>query len=130
MRDFIFDAIEELLEQPINRNLNESEILNFRITYKEAKGKSKVIIQEKNFPYLLPHFVLELDERGIFKGYYKFSSLNNHPVPHKPFLRFFYKTDKFKFLRTIQQFKNDISIYYSNGPKLENQSLEEFFLEL
>ncbi|MEO0224062.1 MAG: AAA family ATPase [candidate division WOR-3 bacterium] len=127
MRDIIFDALEELLEQPINKKLDESEILNFRITYKEVKGKSKVIIQEKNFPYLLPHFVLEVDERRIFKGYYKFSSLNNHPVPYKPFLRFFYKTDKFKFLRTIQQFKNDISIYYSNGPRLENQSLEEFF---
>ena len=127
MRDVIFSALEELLEQPVNRKLDEFEILNFRITYKETKGKSKVIIQEKNFPHLLPHFILELDERGIFKGYYKFSSLNNHPVPYKPFLRFFYKTDKFKFLRTIQQFKNDIFIYYSNGPKLENQSLEEFF---
>ncbi|MEO0143713.1 MAG: AAA family ATPase [candidate division WOR-3 bacterium] len=127
MRELIFNALEELLEQPINNKLDEVEVLNYRIFYRISKNKHKLILQDKQYPHIMPLFILELDERGIFKAYYKFSDLRNSPVPYKPFLRYIYKVDKFKFLRTIQPFKDEIRIYYLNGSKLNNESLEQFF---
>ncbi|MEO0202685.1 MAG: AAA family ATPase [candidate division WOR-3 bacterium] len=126
MRELIFSVLEELLEQPINNKLDESETLNYKILYKPSKNKERIILQDIQYPHLLPLFVLELDERGIFRGFYKFSDLRNRPVPYKPFLRYIYKLDKFKLVRTIQPFKNEIFIYYPNGPKFDNENLELF----
>ncbi len=127
MREIVFSALEELLEQPLSSNLDEIELLNYKILYKPSKNKFRIVLQDRQYPHLLPMFVLELDERGIFRGYYKFSDLKNSPVPYKPFLRYIYKLDRFRFLRTFQPFKDELLIYYLNGSRLENENLEEFF---
>ncbi|MCS7245047.1 MAG: AAA family ATPase [candidate division WOR-3 bacterium] len=127
MRERIFQALEELIEQPIKTDTDEIDILNYKIIHKFVKNKHKLMLVDKTYPHLLPVFILELDEKGLFRGYYRFSDMRNFPISQKPFLRYTYKTDKYKFLRTIQPYKDDISIFYLNGRKFENGNLEEFF---
>lgn len=127
MREKVFQALEDLIEQPINASSDELDILNYKVIHKLIKNKHKLIVVDKTYPHLLPIFILELDERGLFRGYYRFSDIRNFPISQKPFLRYVYKTDKYKFLRTVQPFKDDISIFYLNGRKFENGNLEDFF---
>ncbi len=129
------DFLRELLDIPIPQlewkdNKAKISIGEFDMHLRRKEGVLIAHLVDRQFPYQIPHIVVEIYETYASRAYVKFADMRNAPVPFKPFLKYVYRKNKFRFLNIMEGLKNHLRIYYLHSRNLEEgEPVKDFFEE-
>ena len=127
----MIDLLKEMLQLPIppvewKGNTAELDLGQYNLRLKRKEGSIRAILIDNQFPHLLPRIVIEIFETYVSRGYVKFADMRNAPVPFKPFLKYIYRKNKFRFLNIMEGLKGSSRIHFLHGLELEGESLKDF----
>ena len=129
------EFLRELLDIPIleiewEDNKAKIEIGDFDLHLRKKEGVLIAHFIDRQFPYQIPQIIVEIFETYASRAYVKFADMRNAPVPFKPFLKYVYRRNKFRFLNIMEGLKNHLRIYYLHSRALEEgEPVKDFFEE-